>query len=121
MNQRQLEVFLAAARHGNITAAANELFLTQPTASYQLRLLEEEFGGPLFERRARGVVLTEAGRSFLPVARRGSRGWTRRRLTYATRAKRTGSATSTFSIVKSSTTGSGASCSEHGRQRIPTL
>ncbi len=56
MNQRQLEVFLAAARHGNITAAANELFLTQPTASYQLRLLEEEFGSPLFERRARGVV-----------------------------------------------------------------
>jgi len=57
-----VRVFEAAARHENFTAAAAELGMTQAAVSYQIRLLEERLGVPLFRRERRRVVLTEAGR-----------------------------------------------------------
>jgi LysR family transcriptional regulator, glycine cleavage system transcriptional activator len=57
-----VRVFEAAARHENFTVAAAELGMTQAAVSYQIRLLEERLGVPLFRREKRRVLLTEAGR-----------------------------------------------------------
>ena len=57
-----VRVFEAAARHQNFTAAAVELGMTQAAVSYQIRVLEERLGVPLFRRERRRVVLTDAGR-----------------------------------------------------------
>lgn len=57
-----VRVFEAAARHENFTVAAAELGMTQAAVSYQVRLLEERLGLPLFRRERRRVVLTDAGR-----------------------------------------------------------
>lgn len=65
-----VRVFEAAARHENFTAAAAELGMTQAAVSYQVKLLEDRVGTPLFRREKRRVVLTEAGRrAAAPVSR----------------------------------------------------
>lgn len=66
---RQLQVFEAIARLGNFTQAADELFLTQPTASMQVKKLSEAIGMPLFEQVGRQVHLTEAGRELQETCR----------------------------------------------------
>lgn len=58
--------FEAAARLRSFTRAADELAMTQAAVSYQIKLLEERVGIPLFERGPRGVALTEAGRQLAP-------------------------------------------------------
>jgi LysR family transcriptional regulator, glycine cleavage system transcriptional activator len=62
-----LRVFEAAARHLSFTKAADEIGMTQAAVSYQIRLLEERFGSPLFVRRPRQVELTEGGRRLAPA------------------------------------------------------
>ncbi len=64
MRLEQITYFLSVAEHGNITAAAKSLYISQPALSKQITLLEQEVGLPLFERQARGVVLTQAGVQF---------------------------------------------------------
>lgn len=61
MDIRLLEYFLAVAKSGNITRAAEQLHITQPTISRQLMELEEMVGSPLLIRGKRQVTLTEAG------------------------------------------------------------
>ena len=56
-----VRVFEAAARLGNFTRAAEELGMTQAAVSYQIKLLEERVGAPLFIRQARRVILTDVG------------------------------------------------------------
>jgi LysR family transcriptional regulator of gallate degradation len=58
---RQLEYFLRVAAHGNISAAAAELNITQPSLTKSIRLLEGQLGVRLFERLARGMEITEYG------------------------------------------------------------
>ena len=60
-----LRHFDAVARHGSFAAAAAELHVTHWAVGKQIRLLEDWFGVPLFERRARGVVLTDEGAALL--------------------------------------------------------
>jgi DNA-binding transcriptional LysR family regulator len=59
---RQLKVFEAVARHLNYTRAAEELFLSQPAVSMQIKQLEDGLGQPLFEKMGKKVYLTEAGK-----------------------------------------------------------
>lgn len=61
MELRVLRYFLAVARQGNITRAAEELHVTQPTLSRQLQDLEKELKAPLFVRTKHRMELTEAG------------------------------------------------------------
>src|SRR3569833_3218785 len=61
-----IRVFEAAARHLSFTTAAAELGMTQAAVSYQLKLLEERLGAPLFLRRPRALALTEAGQWLAP-------------------------------------------------------
>ncbi len=66
---RQLEVFEAIARLGSFTRAAEELFLTQPTVSMQIKKLADAVGLPLFEQMGKKVFLTEAGRELHKTCR----------------------------------------------------
>ncbi|MEI3218821.1 MAG: LysR family transcriptional regulator [Lachnoclostridium sp.] len=61
MDIKVLEDFLTVTGEKNITKAANTLNMTQPVLSRRLMGLEEEFGIKLFERKGRGIVLTEDG------------------------------------------------------------
>jgi DNA-binding transcriptional LysR family regulator len=66
-----VETFLAIVRAGSLTRAAETLFITQPTLTERLQLLEVNLGATLFTRSpSRGLILTEAGRAFLPHAER---------------------------------------------------
>lgn len=61
-----IRAFEAAARHLSFTRAAEELAMTQAAVSYQIKLLEERVGAPLFLRKPRQVELTETGRQLAP-------------------------------------------------------
>lgn len=69
MNADLFRTFLAAVDAGSFTAAASELFVSQATVSCRIQSLEAELGVQLFERTARGIVLTEAGRALVAPAR----------------------------------------------------
>ena len=62
---RQLQVFESIARNGSFTAAANELHLTQPTISVQVKKLSDIVGMPLFEIMGKRVHLTSIGQQLL--------------------------------------------------------
>ncbi len=64
----QLTAFLAVVRGGSVTAAADELVVTQPSVSSAIAALSRELGCELFERAGRGIRLTDAGSAFWPYA-----------------------------------------------------
>lgn len=66
---RQLMVFEAVARHLSFSRAAEELQLTQPAVSTQVKKLEEHAGLPLFEQLGKKVFLTSAGTEMLKASR----------------------------------------------------
>jgi DNA-binding transcriptional LysR family regulator len=68
MELDHVEAFVAIVRRGGFTRAASVLHLSQPAISRRVHLLEHELGAPLFERIRSGVLLTDAGRAFLPHA-----------------------------------------------------
>ena len=68
MNPHHLRTFLAVRKHRNYTRAAEELFLTQPAVSRQMRQLEEELGVRLFEQIGKSLHLTDAGETLAAEA-----------------------------------------------------
>lgn len=60
---QQMRLFAAVARHGSITRAAQEVHLTQPSVSMQVRRMEEKLGLPLTEQIGKRMHLTAAGRT----------------------------------------------------------
>ncbi|MDD3530501.1 MAG: LysR family transcriptional regulator [Gallionellaceae bacterium] len=66
---RQLEIFEAIARLGSFTRAAEELYLTQPTISMQMKKLADIVGVPLIEQVGKKVQLTDAGRDLAQASR----------------------------------------------------
>lgn len=68
-----LKAFEAAARHLSVKAAAEELSVTPGAVSQMLKTLELHLGRKLFDRINRGIVLTEAGRNYLPPVRNAFR------------------------------------------------
>ena len=77
MRYRDVETFLVIVTQGSISKAANSLFVAQSTVSQRLSKLERELGGQLFIRKPGidGVVLTDKGERFLPVAERLLKLW----------------------------------------------
>ncbi|MEX0268542.1 LysR substrate-binding domain-containing protein [Leptolyngbyaceae cyanobacterium UHCC 1019] len=65
----QLKVFEAVARHNSFTRAAEELFLTQPTVSMQVKQLSKAVGLPLFEQVGKRLYLTDAGKELHTTCR----------------------------------------------------
>ncbi|WP_237248690.1 LysR family transcriptional regulator [Sideroxyarcus emersonii] len=66
---RQLKVFESVARNLSYTRAAEELYLTQPTVSIQLKQLTDIVGQPLLEQIGKRIYLTDTGRELLKVCR----------------------------------------------------
>jgi len=67
---RQIRIFSSAAKHSSFARAAEELSLTAPAVSMQIKELEQEIGAPLFSRVGRRVELTSAGEYFWVFARK---------------------------------------------------
>ena len=65
MNLEWYRIFLYTAKSGNLTKAAQELHITQPSVSYAIKQLEEGLGVKLFDRLSKGVALTSEGSSLL--------------------------------------------------------
>jgi DNA-binding transcriptional LysR family regulator len=70
MDLNQLRTFVAIAQEGSLTRASETLYLSQPAVSAQIKALEEELGLKLFNRAARGMALTPAGKVLLDEASR---------------------------------------------------
>ncbi|MBC9936713.1 MULTISPECIES: LysR family transcriptional regulator [unclassified Leucobacter] len=68
MDLRLLRYFAAVCEAGSLHGAADIVHVAQPSLSRQIRALEQQLGFALFHRAPRGLVLTPAGRAFLPVA-----------------------------------------------------
>src|SRR5258705_5500333 len=66
----RIRVFRAVAQHLNFSRAAEELLLTQPAITQQIKALEDEFGVPLFDRGGGHIALTAGGKALLPLAAR---------------------------------------------------
>ena len=73
----EIDAFMAIARCGSLSAAAAQLYVTQPALSRRIASLEDELGCRLFERGKgmRGVTLTAQGKAFLGVARKWDAVW----------------------------------------------
>ena len=65
MNTKQMDYCIELAHTLNFSRAAENMFVSQPTFSYQIRLLEEEVGFEIFERSGKGAALTPAGSQFV--------------------------------------------------------
>lgn len=65
-----IKEFLALAKFENYVIAAEELYISQPSLSKHIQLLERELGHPLFDRTTRKVQLTRFGKAYLPYAQR---------------------------------------------------
>ena len=68
LNFLHLKYFWTVAREGSVAAACKQLHVAQPTVSMQIRKLENTLGHKLFERKGRGLILTEEGRVVLEYA-----------------------------------------------------
>ncbi|GCE15454.1 LysR family transcriptional regulator [Tengunoibacter tsumagoiensis] len=76
MDLHQLQAFDHIVLYNHFSKAARKLEVSQPTISLRIRALEQEVGGPLFERRGNRVFLTELGQTFLPYAQTALRAMT---------------------------------------------
>lgn len=65
MNTKQIDYCIELSHTLNFSRAAENMFVSQPTFSYQIRLLEEEIGFSIFERTGRGASVTPAGAQFI--------------------------------------------------------
>ena len=65
MTTKQIDYCIELARTLNFSRAAEKLFVSQPTLTYQIKLLEEEVGFTIFERSGKGAALTPAGAQFV--------------------------------------------------------
>ncbi len=68
MTLRHLSIFIAVCKYKSVTAAADKLYLAQPTVSLAIKELEEHYHIKLFDRISRKLYLTEPGQQFLEYA-----------------------------------------------------
>ena len=64
MTLRHMKIFVSVFRHSNVTRAADELHLAQPSVSFAIKELEDYYGIRLFERIGKRITPTETGKEF---------------------------------------------------------
>jgi len=96
MTMDRFKVFAAAARYGRVTRASEELCITQPAVTKQLKALERDYSTNLYRRNGRGIELTEAGQVFLGKVKTILRNYDS--LTHTSRAKRSVAKVETLTI-----------------------
>jgi len=69
LDAHQLNIFLTASETLNFTQAADRLHMSQPSVSQHIRVLEQQFNAELFIRQGRSLILSDAGRILIPLAR----------------------------------------------------
>ena len=69
MNTRQMAYIIELAQTENFNRAAENLYISQPTLTYQIKLVEGEIGFRIFDRSGRGATLTPAGEQFVTTLR----------------------------------------------------
>ena len=70
MDFKWLHTFVTAAKYENFRKTAETLFLSQPTVTVHIKLLEKEISCKLFQRSGRKIQLTEEGKAYVPFAMR---------------------------------------------------
>lgn len=70
MNSKQITYIFEVAKTGNFNSAAENLFVSQPTLTYQIKAAEQEIGFRIFDRSGKGSSLTPAGAQFCDALRR---------------------------------------------------
>ena len=60
----RVRLFVAAARHLNVSRAARERNISQPAATRHLKILQRDLGAMLYAKKGHGIVLTDVGRTF---------------------------------------------------------
>jgi DNA-binding transcriptional LysR family regulator len=113
---RQLRYFVGVAEHLHFGQAAQQLFVSQPSLSKQIRALESQLRTPLFHRDRRGARLTAAGDALLPVARSLLAQWT-----VAEAAVAAAAATTQATLVVGMSTGLGRGLLPAVRTRLGVL
>ena len=69
MDVKHLQYIITVADEGNITKAAEKLFISQSSLSYYLTTVEKQLGTPLFLRQRHGVTITPAGEKYVAACR----------------------------------------------------
>ncbi|PTI84170.1 LysR family transcriptional regulator, partial [Mammaliicoccus vitulinus] len=69
MEIKQMQYFIEVAKFKSMTKASENLYITQPTISNSIKLLEEELSVELFDRSKRQIVLTDAGKVFYKICK----------------------------------------------------
>lgn len=70
MTERHIEYVLTIAREGSITAASRKLYVSQPSLSQTIKLIERNLGAEIFNRRTEPISITPAGKMYIEAARK---------------------------------------------------
>ena len=70
MTERHIEYVLTIAREGSITAASRKLYVSQPSLSQTIKLIERNLGAEIFNRRTEPISITPAGEMYIEAARK---------------------------------------------------
>lgn len=70
MMQRHIEYVLTIAREGSITAASRKLYVSQPSLSQTIRLIERNLDAEIFNRRTEPISITPAGKMYIEAAQK---------------------------------------------------
>ena len=70
MTERHIEYVLTIVREGSITAASRKLYVSQPSLSQTIKLVERNLGAEIFNRRTEPISITPAGEMYIEAARK---------------------------------------------------
>lgn len=70
MNEKHIQYVLTIVQEGSFTAASKKLYVTQPSLSQTIKLIERDLGTPIFNRNTTPISLTSAGRKYVEAAQK---------------------------------------------------
>lgn len=70
MNERHIQYVLTIVQEGSFSAASKKLYVSQPSLSQTVKLIERDLGAEIFERHAKSLSITPAGKKYIEAARK---------------------------------------------------